>query len=595
MALGRTNVEITTGGGSTGAGAQAASRQIVIAAVSPAGTAATFYQPQSLGAVRSTFDRGPLAEALTYCFNSNGGPPPMALVLNPSAVGGVSAVTQVGTGLATIAVSIAPHKAITILCTTGGAIATMKVKFSLDGGTTYGAEFTSSDTGGGSYAVRVPGTFCTLTFAAAVYVATKTCTVGTDGVVTNGAGWVGVVTQASSPIDNYEVDATVIAGGATGTATLQISLDDGITTLPIVGIPSGGVIVIPNTGLVLTCSSGPGNFVATDVYSFLAGPPGYSTSDVTTAINAFKIASGRPGACTIVFPDNPSTATTAFALGAVVDAALSTARTSDGLDWQAQIACPCSEGALGGDIVVSAGTAARSAMTSSAIRTAREGKTWNYTGVGAGQHRVASFDGTMLLRTTPFILAQRYAATLPSVGVADRSVPLNVYAIGRDELLATTPLHDVQINCLQTVRDEAGGALPYLAIQAGGFGYRNLTADAQYQDADFMRIVNAGIAALRPAGDSLIGKRPRLNSDGTIHESAANVWDVFLDGVLKRAVGLKSGGAFNVPQVSSAVASVDRGSQLGTAPRELVINVAIQALGFVSQVRFKVRIFAVEA
>lgn len=131
MALGRTVFEISTGGGSTGPGAQAASRQLVLAGVSPAGTAATLYKPQSASAIRASFDVGPLAEALLYC-QVAGAPPPMALPINPSVVGCVSAVTQVGTGLATIAVTIAPHRAITVLCTLGGAIATAKFKFSLE-------------------------------------------------------------------------------------------------------------------------------------------------------------------------------------------------------------------------------------------------------------------------------------------------------------------------------------------------------------------------------------------------------------------------------------------------------------------------------
>ena len=593
MALGRTVFEISTGGGSTGPGAQAASRQLVLAGVSPAGTAATLYKPQSASAIRASFDVGPLAEALLYC-QVAGAPPPMALPINPSVVGGVSAVTQVGTGLATIAVTIAPHRAITVLCTLGGAIATAKFKFSLDGGVTYGAEQTSADSGGGSWVVRVPGTFCTLTFAAAVYVITKTNSIAVDGTVTPGAAWVGVVTQASSPIDVYEPKCTVLIAGATGTAQLQISLDNGESTIPPTPIPTGGVVVIPNTGLVLTCSSGPGNFVALDTYSFLAGPPGYSTTDLTNAMTALRADSTAPTACMIVCIDNAAAAVGGFSAASTLDTAIDSAFATDGLDWQGRINVPCSEGALGGDVAVTAGTAARSTITSANIRTARVGITLDRVGVSAGAHRVtSSITGANLLRPTSLILAKRYAATIPSVGVANRDVvgPLDVYKIGRDELYATTTLHDVQVDTLQTIR---GSGDARLSIESGGFGFRNLTLDAQYQDADFMRIVCAILAALRPVGAAQIGSRPRTNANGTIHETAARKLDALFDKIAKQACGLATGGAFNEAQVSTCVATVDRSSQLNTSPRELVLELAVQSLGFVSSFRGKVRLFGAE-
>jgi hypothetical protein len=58
--------------------------------------------------------------------------------------------------------------------------------------------------------------------------------------------------------------------------------------------------------------------------------------------------------------------------------------------------------------------------------------------------------------------------------------------------------------------------------------------------------------------------------------------------------GLQAGGAFDEPQVSDGSAVVDRSSQLGTSPRELVVQYDAQALGFVSTARGKVRVSSIK-
>jgi len=387
------------------------------------------------------------------------------------------------------------------------------------------------------------------------------------------------------------VKLTVVTAGAAGTCAITPSLDSGVTSLPTVVIPSGGVVVLPGTGLVLTLT---GSLTADDTYSFVAGQPGYSTSDITSAITALRSDVTAPTAALIVLIDPPSTVTGAFSAASTLDSALGTAFISYGLDWRGRVNIPCSEGVLGGDIIVSGGTAARaSSAASSDIRTAREGSTFNRVGMSAGAHRVISkTTSAQLLRPTSLILARRYAENTPQQGVANREgQPLHVNAIGRNEMTASTTLHDVEIDTLQTIRGLSG---VWLAVQSGGFGFRHLTTDASFQDADFMRIVDAVIATLRPVCQRFVGSRPKVNSNGTIAEDAARKIEGLLQRVADRAAGMIIGGAFNVPQLSSLVVTVDRSSQLGGSPHELVVNYAAQSLGFISSARGNFRVTGAE-
>src|SRR5262249_38147120 len=154
------------------------------------------------------------------------------------------------------------------------------VRFSLDGGVTW-SPFLTSAAGWSSTGVRVPGTYVTLTFAAATYVATKTNTVGIDGTVTPGSGWVGVVAiLTASPIDAYEIVCPVPKAGLRGVAVLVVSLDNGNPTLPPMLVPSGGVVILPGTGVYLTCATGGGAFVLGESYSFLTIGPAPTVSDI---------------------------------------------------------------------------------------------------------------------------------------------------------------------------------------------------------------------------------------------------------------------------------------------------------------------------
>lgn len=593
MALGNVTNEVQTGGRSSGATAADLARTVVCLNVSPGGTPDTVYSFSSESSAKGTLGAvGPLAEQVCKLIQHGAGQV-YAVPLTPSsATTSASAVTQVGSGqnLAVSDIDFAPHKPILIYCVTGGTIATCTFKFSLDGGTTYGPVTASADSGGGSWVYRVPGTFTTLTFAAATYVATKTCTVAVTGTVTNGSLWVGTVTQASSAVDAFDVKLTIVTGGAhsSGSVVVRPSLDGGTSTLPDVAVGSGAQFVIPNTGIAVTLSSG--TYVADDTYSFYTAPPGYSTSDITSAMTALRGSNAAPQVAVIHVGGMPTAVAGAVSAGSTLATAISTAESSNGKFYAGVVECPYA-GATGitGDTVVSASAAViDTADTDSAIRTAILAATeTNHVSIFVASHKQTSaISGYKLRRPSGWAVMARYVEADPVEDVAEVGRgALDVYTLGRDEFTAGTSLHDAKVNVLRSYPGRSGA---YVAIQSGNTGWRNMTSDADYQDAGAVRLLLVFLNAITVAGQKYLGSRQATNSDGTIAESAAQAIDADLDGVAKRTVGLLKGGDFPEPQASAAAASVDRDSQLGAAPKRLDVNYSLQPLGQITAVRNRV-------
>jgi hypothetical protein len=580
MAAGNSSWSIRAGGGQIRASAQQLARTVVHLDVSPLGTPNTLIPIGDPAAIPSLLDTGRLAEVCA--FTSQRGQAKYALPVTPSVPGAASAVAQAGAvGTGVIVVSIAPHKAIIIKCITGGTLATATFQFSLDGGVTWSATVTSST---GPWSYRVPGTYCTLTFAAATYVATKTCTIGVDGTVTNGSGWVGVVTQVSSPIDDYEAQIIVLKGGALGTATLSISLDAGISILMAsVLVPTGGVIVVPGTGLVLTCSS---TFGATDVYTFLTVGPAGSTSDYQAALTALQ-ASPTVQASLLHISAMPSSASAAFSLAATLDAAVMNAFNNGRFDWEGALDCPSKAGGMRINSTLTGRKHLRPLSWLAVDLYCRTDPKDELAAVAIGPLRAffaagattISGPGDVVSPSTPIYDTADTDAVITAARGADL-LRTSVFVGGRDEAL-NPGLDDVQIN---TARTYGGPLAAYLTISAGVAGWKNLTSNASYADAGAVRALNAMIAALRPVAQQLMGQRPQVNGDGTIAELAAGGYDTVLDGAVRRSMGLVMGGDYPVPQCSSASASVLRSSQLGQNPKRLDIAYTFQPLGEVTQI-----------
>jgi hypothetical protein len=386
------------------------------------------------------------------------------------------------------------------------------------------------------------------------------------------------VTAESDPIDNYEVKLTVKKAGALGTAILGVSVDGGTTTRPPQVIPTSGKMVIRGTGLVLTCAD---DFVVDDTYAFFTAGPNFTTSDLTDALEALR--SDRTfKTCLVHVATLPSSTADAFAAAEASDAAMVTAFDA-GLDQEIIVECPALN-----DIVIDSAVAILDVNdTDAVIMAAREGLDLQRTSVFAGTHRMVSQlagSGSMQLkRPLGWAVVDRYVDTEPreSVAALEPKGKLRITEIGRDEAM-TPGLDDVQINTICTYRSRPREA--YLSITSGGYGWKNLTTQDDFQDAEGVRALNVMLTALRVVADGFLGQKPPTNPDGTITEKKALAWDTIVDRAAKRSLGMMKGGDFKTPQASSVSASIVRSSQLGTTPRRLDINYTLQKLGFVSDV-----------
>src|SRR6185436_18272694 len=178
------------------------------------GTANTLYTIGDVAAAQAQLGQGPLVEAVADTLNVAGGPI-YAMPLTPTTAGSVGSTTHTGTGTATVTGSSAPASVILAKITTSGALGTMQVAFSVNGGA-YGTPVVSTVT---TFSALVPGTLTTLTFADQTYTVNAVWTISVLGVITlSGTGTVGWVTKVSSPLDGYDVRVAITTGGALGTA-----------------------------------------------------------------------------------------------------------------------------------------------------------------------------------------------------------------------------------------------------------------------------------------------------------------------------------------------------------------------------------------
>jgi len=303
--------------------------------VCSAGLVNTMYTISDIGSAQAALGQGPLVDAIAHTLSVAGGPV-YAMPINPSSAGTAGSVTHTGPGSGTLTVSLAPAQSIAIKVSTGGALATAQFQFSLGGGA-YSAPVLSS---AGPWAYAVPGTLTTTTIAAGTYVLNDVYTISTLGVITLvGSGPAASnVTQVSSPLDAYSVLVTMLAGGALGTATFNVSVDGGNTLVGgQIATPGGGKYAVPNTGVVLVFA---GTFTLGDTYAFTTTNAGFSGSDVTSAYTVALASSILWGFSHLV--GAASTSAGAATIAATVDTLMTTAQTAYRFTWTI-VECPTSE------------------------------------------------------------------------------------------------------------------------------------------------------------------------------------------------------------------------------------------------------------
>jgi hypothetical protein len=405
----------------------------------PGGVANTLYSFATPSAARAALGQGPTVEAACASLDEAGGPV-LVMPLPPSQQGTVSAVSQVGTGTGTIAPARAPAQLITVEVTTPGTQAggTVRIRTKLGAGA-FTVPYAIPTTG----AILIPGTFTYLTLADGTgFDAGDIFTIATDGTITQtanpGPGTGNVTTQASSPLDAYSVIVTMVLGGALGTATFTYSLDGGQNTSEVNTVPGSGKFILPGTGIWLTFA---GTFVAGDVYSFTSTTAGFTSGEVTTALQALRAAPDEWAFVHVV--GTPATAAAAASLAAVVDAQMVAAEPEFRFVWGI-VECPQTEG----DTAIKAAFAAFSSLRVAI-------------GVGDFAH-VSTITGRTTRRNAAWQVANRTAKVAPGTSIAKvRDGALSqIGTIGgvslfRDE--AVTPgLHDARFCTLRTLRGKAG-------------------------------------------------------------------------------------------------------------------------------------------
>jgi hypothetical protein len=107
----------------------------------------------------------------------------------------------------------------------------------------------------------------------------------------------GAMTVSGSPNDAYQVSVQVSLAGGLGAAGITVSLGNA-QGLPLYSgnylIPSGGVLVLPDTGLTLTFT---GSFDLGDTFTFSTTAPLSTLSDIVSALTYFA---GRPEHASLV-------------------------------------------------------------------------------------------------------------------------------------------------------------------------------------------------------------------------------------------------------------------------------------------------------
>ena len=320
MARSSVTMTFTDGGLGIVTGPLGGTKTQLMLGISASGTPNTVIPVSSPGAATRLLGGGPLWDAV---YNRVGlsGQTMLAVPLPINSAGSCGAWTQQSTGAGVVSATLGPWQQILVSCVTGGALGTAAFQFSVNG-SAYGATVVSA-VGAGPWTYRVPGTLTTLSFAAGSYVGSKIYTIATKGTITYTDGALANVTQASSPMDAYELQVTITTAGALAAAQFTYSLDGGNTVSA--PITTAATVVLPNTGVVLGFTSAA--YVAGDIYTATCVNAAYQSSDVTAAIVA-ALAQSNPfeGVDCIGMP---ASASSAYSFASALDLELQAAAASN--------------------------------------------------------------------------------------------------------------------------------------------------------------------------------------------------------------------------------------------------------------------------
>lgn len=561
-------VEVNVQNGNLGLLPQSVAKSMVYLGCSVAGTENELNFFGDTVAMQAELDVGEVVEAAAYELAVTGGPVGV-MTLPPSVAGGLSSVTHSGPGAATMSVSSAPHKAITITITTTGALNVGA--FTYQAGTGAASQPVTLPSGG---TFRVPGTYTVLTFPAGTYTATDIYSISILGVVTftSGGGTDRSVTQASSPIDAYTPVITITKSGALATSQFTYSLDGTAAnaSAPVLS-SAGGAYALPNTGIVITLS---GTATAGDTYSFSSAPPSYSNSELVTAMGilATTYLSSSYSLATVI-GNLASTTVWATQCGSIATARAALA--AQGLYVRFFNGCPSlgSITASGGAVVVN------STSTDSAILTSRLTVSTSAVAASAGDCLLTSaLTGLSQRRNASWVASARAADVEASqnIGAVEDGALPGVTYIYRDE--ASTPALDA-VGFI-TLRTFAGSVSSGTGL-AGFYITDGHTMDSVVSDyfpLTNARVIDLGCTITRAAALPLVNSKvPTTTRNGNVGV-ITNAKALKIEGIVN---GKLLAGMVNIePQeaVNTAV-TVNRTNNV-LATSTLILAVAIQPFGY---------------
>jgi hypothetical protein len=510
-----------------------------VVGVSLSGTPLTVYPAANGNAVVAALGGGPLAEAAAAVCDVTG-TPVYAVPCTIVTAGSVTATfTQVGTGAGVVSATCAPHVEIKAKCTTAGSLGTAAFAFAINGGA-YGTPVVSTST---SWPYRVPGTFCTLTFATGSYRQNDVYTIPTTGVVSasNPAGGPDSITQVSSPVDAYAIRVTVTTGGATRAVcqfTYALDVDaagESGNTSP--AITMAATYVIPGTGIKLAFTEAV--YVAGDTYSGTAVPPATDNTAIGLAIDA--LIASRFAFEFIHVVGTTATSAANATLASAVDSKMTTAEANYRY-LATLIECPQSET----DATISAALASFASS---------HGRVWICCG---DDYMVSTLSGLILKRNGAWTTCARLAGCKLSENPGKVKLgPLpNVQAIVRDEA-ATPGLTDARLITLRTFQDRAGYFI------TDGPTMANSTSD--YSSVMNVRVVNRAATIAASAFTDYVNDDVRIDkTTGFIDERDAQSIDNMVTSKLQAALQGTPGGALD--ECSAVSAAVSRSDNLLSSP-----------------------------
>lgn len=537
------------------------------------GDVETLYSFGDATTASNTLAGGELYEAIGYSLNVAPGIV-MAMPMPPTTQGGVGSVSHVGTGSGTITLSLAPHVAITITCTTAGALGTAAFTFQLGSGATSAPVTSAASWSSTGY--RVPGTYCTVTFAAGSYVAggtPDTYVISTLGVVTHptGAGPASP-TFTASPVDYYSPTITIGTAGAVGTATFTYALD-GVTESA--SIVSAASYAIPNTGIVLALS---GTFVADDTYSFQSAGPTFSSSDLSAALTALEGALLNQAFYSQVVVLGQLASASAWATQV---ATLQTAATN--LFGNGVYVTFYSGGPTTGSVLPNSGSiTVDSTDTDSVVITQRGTMNAKNVVPCAGDWLMTSpVSGLEFRRNASWAAGARGAAVAASedIGAPADGAVLSAVSLYRDEN-ATPGFYAAGITCLRT----------FSGIGLGGVyitkGLTGALSTSDYYALTNERVVNLACATARVAAlpyiNAKIPTQTRNGIAGTIQELAAQKIEAKINSALNAALVNT-----NPQNAVAATCTVVRTNQI-TVDSTLELVIAIQPFGYATNITISI-------